>query len=249
LYQSPRKAISAFWRPPPDLLLEDPVVGRPTPAWAPRRAMRRPDIHSVDIRPVFLPICKRSRIVRVGLQEGWYPPNTEVHLSRTRVPGVLGESGFASWVAGVSPIYANPLGRRFWHFRVVLATSRGRIATRGAVRGPRAHGPRCERQTSILGLSGAVEHAGGAGRVSFVDPRRSPFRALGLAQCAAPERSALRPNLVPVDRGAVLADLDVLGCVPRAIETTRPSQHSAHLTNVSKVSTEISKISTRKSAR
>jgi len=58
--------------------------------WAPRRAMRRPDIHSVYIRPVFVPICKRSRIVRVGLQEGWYPPNTEIHLSRTRVPGVLG---------------------------------------------------------------------------------------------------------------------------------------------------------------
>jgi hypothetical protein len=84
LYQTPQKAISVFFVPPPDLLLEDPVAGGPTPAWAPRRAMRRPDIHSVDIRPVFLPICKRSRIVRVGLQEGWYPPTTPRYTSRER---------------------------------------------------------------------------------------------------------------------------------------------------------------------
>ena len=198
MYQAPRKAISVFFVPPPDLLLEDPVVGRPTPAWAPRRAMRSRDIHSVLVRAGFVPICKRSRIVRVGIREGWYPPNTEVDLSRTRVPGVLGESGWASGVAGASPIYANPLGRRFWHFRVVLATSLGRIATlRGTCR-PGLHGPRCARLISVLGLSGAVEHAGGASRVSFVDPRRSPFRALGLAMRRARERSALWPIRVHV---------------------------------------------------
>ena len=70
-------------------------------------------------------------------------------------------------MAGASPIYATPLKRRFWHFRVVLATSRGRIATLWGTCRPGLHGPRCERLTSILGLSGAVEHAGGAGRVSF----------------------------------------------------------------------------------
>ena len=64
---------------------------------------------------------------------------------------------------------------------IVLAISRGRIATLWGTCRPGLHGPRCERLTSILGLSGAVEHAGGASRVSFVDPRRSPFRALGLA--------------------------------------------------------------------
>jgi hypothetical protein len=197
LYQSPRKAISAFWRPPPDLLLEDPVAGGPTPAWAPRRAMRSRDIHSVLVRAGFVPICKRSRIVRRGLHEGWYPPNTDVHLPRTRVPGVLGESGWAYRAAGASPIYANPIGTRFWHFRAVMETSRGRIATRGAVRGPRAHEPRCARLTSILGPYGVVKYAGGASRVSFEDLRRSPFRALGLAM-RAPERSVLRPNLVRV---------------------------------------------------
>ena len=30
-----------------------------------------------------------SCVVPVGLQEGWYPANTDLHLSRTRVPGVL----------------------------------------------------------------------------------------------------------------------------------------------------------------
>ena len=58
--------------------------------------MRDPDSHSGLVRAVFVPICKRSRIVRVCIREGWYPPNTEVDLSRTRVPGLLGESGFVS---------------------------------------------------------------------------------------------------------------------------------------------------------
>ena len=81
------------------------------PPWAPRRAMRSPDIHSVLVRGVFVRVRARSCIVRVGIREGWYPPNTEVDLSRTRVPGMLGESGFVSGVARASPIYANPLGR------------------------------------------------------------------------------------------------------------------------------------------
>ena len=179
LYQTPQKAISVFFVPVSNLPLQCSVAGGPPPAWAPRRAMRSRDIHSVLVRAGFVPICKRSRIVRRRLHEGWYPPNTDVHLPRTRVPGLLGESGWASKAAGASPIYANPLGTRLWHFRVVLAISRGRIATRGAVRGPRAHGPRCERLTSILGLSGAVEHAGGAGRVSFVDPREALFARSG----------------------------------------------------------------------
>ena len=197
LYQGDWKAISAFWRPPPDLLLQGPVADGPPPAWAPRRAMRSPDIHSVLVRPGFVPICKRSRIVRRRIHEGWYPPNIERQLWGTRVPGVLGESGWAYRAAGASPIYANPIGTRFWHFRAVMETSRGRIATRGAVRGPRAHEPRCARLTSILGPYGVVKYAGGASRVSFEDLRRSPFRALGLAM-RAPERSVLRPNLVRV---------------------------------------------------
>jgi hypothetical protein len=96
LYQGGCNVIIAFLGPPSDILLEDPVAGGATPAWAPRRAMRSRDIHSVLVRAGFVPICKRSRIVRRGLQEGWYPPNTDIHLSRTRVPGVLGESEFVS---------------------------------------------------------------------------------------------------------------------------------------------------------
>ena len=92
-----KKGLAQDWRSIHDwLLLQDPVAGGATAAWAPRRARRSPDIHSGLVRAGFVPICKRSRIVRVGLQEGWYPPNTEVDLSRTRVPGMLGESGFVS---------------------------------------------------------------------------------------------------------------------------------------------------------
>jgi hypothetical protein len=107
--QTPRKAISVFFVPPPDLLLQYPVTDGPMPAWALRRARRGRDIHSVLVRGVFVRVRARSRIVRRRLHEGWYPPNTEVNLSRTRVPGVLGESGWAYRAAGATPICTKPL--------------------------------------------------------------------------------------------------------------------------------------------
>ena len=55
-YQPPRNAISAFWSPPPNLLLEDSVAGGATPPWAPRRGRRSPGIHSRLVRAVFVPI-------------------------------------------------------------------------------------------------------------------------------------------------------------------------------------------------
>ena len=94
-YQTPGNASSAFWCPPPDLLLEDSVSDGPPPAWAPRLGRRGPDIGSRLVRAVFIPIWARSRAVPTGLLEGWYPANTDVHRSRTRAPGVLGESGRA----------------------------------------------------------------------------------------------------------------------------------------------------------
>ena len=75
-----RKAISAFLVPSPDLLLEDPVAGRPTPPWAPRRGTRSPDIDSGLVRGVFVRLRVRSCIVPKGIHEGWYPANTERHL-------------------------------------------------------------------------------------------------------------------------------------------------------------------------
>ena len=99
-----------------------------------------------------------------------------------------------------------------------MATSPGRIATRGAVRGPRAHGQRCARLTSILGLSGAVEHAGGAGRVSF----RSAFRRGGIQltpTCTSRGR-ACRGCLVGLGRRA--EPLSVLGIVPGVDSTSIP---------------------------
>ena len=50
-----------------------------------------------------------------------------------------------------------------------------------------------QRRRGVLGLSGAVEHAGGASRVSFADPNRRFFRAPhGALRAAA--RGALRPD-------------------------------------------------------
>ena len=63
LYQTPQKAISVFFVPPSDLLLEDPVVGRPTPPWAPRRGRRDPDIDSGLARVCFVRIWGRSCVV------------------------------------------------------------------------------------------------------------------------------------------------------------------------------------------
>ena len=80
------------------------------------------------------------------------------------------------------------------HFRAAMAIPLGRIATlRGTCR-PVLHGPRCARPVSILCLSDAAEHAGGARHVSFPDPRRNPFRAPhGVARAAG--RGALRPDV------------------------------------------------------
>jgi hypothetical protein len=167
LYQAPRKALSVFFVPPPDLLLEDPVVGRPTPAWATRWAMQSPDIHSVLVRAGFVPICKRSRIVRRRIHEGWYPPNIERQLWGTRVPGLLGESGFVSGVAGASPICTKPLGRRFRSFSCRHRTFPCSVRSPVGPRRPGPHGGLCGVVISILCKSGASLYGSGHGRVSF----------------------------------------------------------------------------------
>eukprot|EP00964_Phaeocystis_antarctica_P040671 scaffold23261_cov51-Phaeocystis_antarctica.AAC.6 len=122
-----------------------------------------------------------------------------------------------------APRAAHVTGWPSW-FRAAKETSLGRIATlRGTCR-PGLHGPRCARLTSVLGLSAAVEHAGWASRMSFVDPRRSRFRALGAGHARSGAKRA-PANSSPRGRGAVPADLDVLWCLARAIETVRPPQH------------------------
>ena len=96
LYQGGWKARIAFWRPSPNLVPQYSVAGGATPAWAPRRGRRSPDIHSGLVEAAFVRIWARSRAVPTGLLEGWYPANTEGPLSRTRAPGVLVESGRAA---------------------------------------------------------------------------------------------------------------------------------------------------------
>ena len=73
-YQPPRNAISAFWSPPPNLLLEDPVASGPPPAWAPRRGRRSLDIHSGLVRAAFVRIWARSRTAPTGILEGCNQP-------------------------------------------------------------------------------------------------------------------------------------------------------------------------------
>ena len=95
-YQPPRNAISAFWSPPPNLLPQYSVAGGATPSRATRRGRRSPDTHSGLVEAAFVRIRARSYAVPTGLLEGWYPANTVRSLSRTRAPGVVGESGRAA---------------------------------------------------------------------------------------------------------------------------------------------------------
>jgi hypothetical protein len=70
LYQAPRKALSVFFVPPPDLLLEDPVAGGATAACAPPGARRDPGIPSEALGAGFVPIQWRSCVVPAALLLG-----------------------------------------------------------------------------------------------------------------------------------------------------------------------------------
>ena len=109
-------AIIAFWSRPPDLCSSG--SGRPTPPCAPRRGTRSPDIDSVLVRGVFVRLRVRSCIVPNGIHEGWYPANTEPHLSGTRVPG-------GGW----------------WDRVVVLSLGPARHRPGGGAAGPSGDGP------------------------------------------------------------------------------------------------------------
>ena len=88
LYQTPQKAISVFFVPPPDLLLQYPVVGRPTPPWGPRRGRRDPDIHSVLVSADFY-VARR--------QLGWLGHVARMDYSR------LPRRMLSCWVAHQRP--------------------------------------------------------------------------------------------------------------------------------------------------
>ena len=84
---------------PPDLQLQYPVAGRPTPPWAPRRCRRSPDIDFGLVGAVFVRIWARSRAVPTGLLEGWYPANTERHATYR---GRVCRGGRWDWVVVLS---------------------------------------------------------------------------------------------------------------------------------------------------
>ena len=66
-----KKGLAQDWRSIHDwLLLQDPVAGGATAAWAPRRARRSPDIHSGLVEAGFVPIWARSCAVPAGLLLG-----------------------------------------------------------------------------------------------------------------------------------------------------------------------------------
>ena len=139
-------------------------------------------------------------------------------------------TGWPSWVRRAPRSHGKGAKRPFWYIserRKDTYLPRQDCHLAGGTCRPGLHGPRCARLTSILGLFGAVEHACGASRMSFVDPRRSPVRALGLAMHARSRESAPRAKRAPSNssprvQGAVPADLDVLWCLVRAIEAARP---------------------------
>ena len=140
LYQGDWKARIAFWRPPSNLLLQCSIAGGATPPWAPRRGRRSPGIRSGLVEAAFVRIWARSRAVPTGLLEGWYPANTVRSLSRTRAPGVLGESGWASRGARASPICTRVAGRRESHFGAGHRISFCSIRSPMGPRRPGGHG-------------------------------------------------------------------------------------------------------------
>jgi len=65
------------------------------------RGRRDPDIDSGLVRACFVPIWPQSRAVPTGRREGWYPANTDAHLSTTHAPGVFGVIGSSRSALGV----------------------------------------------------------------------------------------------------------------------------------------------------
>ena len=62
---------------------------------------RDPDIDSGLVQACFVPIWPQSRAVPTGRREGWYPANTDAHLSTTHAPGVFGVIGSSRSALGV----------------------------------------------------------------------------------------------------------------------------------------------------
>ena len=96
---------------------------------------------------------------------------------------------------------------------------------------PGLHGPRCARLTSILGLSGTVEHAGVASRMSFVDPRRSPFSRAGAGHARSQSEARSGQFESPWTRRGPRRPRCPVGCgvyfSPRATEAARPAAAGA----------------------
>jgi len=104
LYQTPQKTISVVLGPPPDLLLEDPVVGRPTPPWAPRRGRRDPDIDSGLVRGAcFVRIWGRSCVVPTWPYKAW--PSGDEARPQTR------QTSWAAAAVLLGRVALNPAAR------------------------------------------------------------------------------------------------------------------------------------------
>jgi hypothetical protein len=103
LYQTPQKTISVFLGPPPDLLLEDPVVGRPTPPWAPRRGRRDPDVDSGLVRACFVRIWGRSCVVPTWPYKAW--PSGDEARPQTR------QTSWAAAAVLLGRVALNPAAR------------------------------------------------------------------------------------------------------------------------------------------
>ena len=133
MYHGGWKARIAFWRPPPDLLLEDPVASGPPPAWAPRRGRRRPDIDSVLVRAAFVRIWARSRTVPKGISGGVVTSQHRgVPMEDARAGG-----GRWDWVVVLSPWACSASSRRRW------GAQQPQPATQPSIAGPPRPAVRC----------------------------------------------------------------------------------------------------------
>ena len=161
------------------------MVGRPPPAWAPRRDRRGPDIRSGLVRAVLVPIRARSYAVPTGLLDGVVPSqHRQVSIEDAGAGG-----GWRVWAGRLSGWVISNLCQP--HRKAILAFSGGfgnlprqdchlfgRARSWGPWRGGRGI------LTSILAQLRPSLYQSGRGRASF----RPPFRRGWYPANAAEER-------------------------------------------------------------
>ena len=237
LYQGDWKAIISFWSPPPDLLQQDPVAGGATPARAPRRARRDPDIHSEALGTGFVPIWWQSCVVPAALLLGVV--SSQRHLERLQrasraSPVGLGE-GFASPGLGPKRLQGRSgigfcLGRHSGLSSSFLSPPAKIPTARPRVRALRLRAAACRpsgsgRRSGPVAMSNALH-----GRWSVAPVARLPQQARASVPWVAPQLEAhVQPEqLVRALGGGPLPHAMAQHDCPAPPRHARPTRRGPH---------------------